>query len=61
MVNDIEGSAVVLNYSNIDKNGNVVYKYEDTSLAAQSMITESTDIKYYGKDTNATIESLPIQ
>lgn len=60
MVNDIEGSTVVLNYSNIDKNGNVVYKYEDTSLAAQSMITESTDIKYYGKDTNATIESLPI-
>ena len=57
--NDLNGSTVVLDYSNIDKNGNVVYKYEDTSLAAQQMVEENSDIKYYGKDTNATAESLP--
>lgn len=52
--NDLTNANVILNYANVDKDGNVVYKYEDANLALQNFETDAVDTKLF--DTSASTQ-----
>ena len=60
MVNDLKNANVALDYANVDKDGNVVYSYENAYLSSGGVNKESENTKLFAVQ-NSTVEKIPDQ